>query len=340
MIMPHFHSFFTWRNVDTALLLPVAAAAAAMLLIHVTVHGFSPCPRHVSVHEKYDPSSTCTSDAFSRTYSPAIVVCASIKQQAGIDTNDDGKSDPNKRNVNVTGVTLKMAFDENWAVADDAAVTSERFTSPSSLDLVHLLRRASDAVLVGKSTVQRDNCTLTVRRVPLFQQKQPVRVVVDPNLSLLLPDTNDDAQYALFHDGLETIVYCRQDALLFENKEKIPANNHVQLVPLPTTHNDDHDKISTVDILTDLGQRGIHHVMVEGGPATALHFLQQETVDRAILIRAPIQFSQPVESTMSMDTLIHAGLILLGTSTSEGDVVEYWSRVGVPWPTDKLTDWP
>jgi riboflavin biosynthesis pyrimidine reductase len=92
--------------------------------------------------------------------------------------------------------------------------------------------------------------------------------------------------------------------------------------------------------LSDLHKRGIHHVMVEGGPATALIFLQQETVDRAILIRAPIQFSKPVESKMSMDTLENAGLQLLGTATSDGDVVEYWSRVGVPWPTDELTDWP
>jgi hypothetical protein len=218
MIMSHFHSFFTWRNADTALL-PLMTAAA-ILLIHVAVHGFSPFPMHASVHEKYNPTSTRISDAFSRTHSPAIVVCASIKQQTRADDDD-----LNKRNVNVTGVTLKMAFDQNWAVADDAAVTSKRFTSPSSLDLVHVLRRASDAVLVGKSTVQRDNCTLTVRRVPLFHQKQqPVRVVIDPNLSLLLPDDDDiNKKYALFQDGLETIVYCRQDALLLIIKKRFQS---------------------------------------------------------------------------------------------------------------------
>eukprot|EP01083_Nonionella_stella_P292996 996495_1 len=115
----------------------------------------------------------------------------------------------------VTGVTLKMAFDANYAVADNAPPSqkSERFTCPQSLDLVHKLRRNSDAVLVGRGTVVRDDCTLTVRRVELLssddgQQQQPARVVIDPQLKIL-DGTQEQEQegYALLRDGHRTIIY-------------------------------------------------------------------------------------------------------------------------------------
>ena len=76
-------------------------------------------------------------------------------------------------------VTLKLAMDRQGAV-DDLSNSSYRFTSPESLDAVHRLRRASDAVLVGVNTVIRDDPSLTVRRVPLVPgAAQPLRVVLD-----------------------------------------------------------------------------------------------------------------------------------------------------------------
>ena len=75
-------------------------------------------------------------------------------------------------------VTLKLALDRNGAV-DDLGDKAERFTSPASLDAVHRLRRHCDAVLVGASTVARDDPSLTVRRVPLAPRTaQPLRVVL------------------------------------------------------------------------------------------------------------------------------------------------------------------
>ena len=75
-------------------------------------------------------------------------------------------------------VTLKLAMDQQGAV-DDLSNNSYRFTSPESLDAVHRLRRACDAVLVGVNTVIRDDPRLTVRRVPLAPRHcQPLRVVL------------------------------------------------------------------------------------------------------------------------------------------------------------------
>ena len=244
---------------------------------------------------------------------------------------------PRLQNVNISGVTLKMAFDENWAVADNAEEKSDRFTSPASLDLVHRLRRDSDCVLVGRVTVQRDNCTLTVRRVPLFgdTQQQPVRVVIDSTLSLL----NSNETFAMFHDELETIVYCSQESWKEQCKNPFLKNDCVTLVPLPFTNKK--NVLSVTSIVQDLKEnQDIYHVMVEGGPATARLFLQEHLVDRAILIRAPVKFSKPVASHISTVTFKNAGLVLLGTTTRDGDVVEYWSRPELKWPTENVADWP
>ena len=103
----------------------------------------------------------------------------------------------------VQGITLKIALDSTGAAADLAADKSDRFTCSESLDMVHRLRRDSDAVLVGRNTIQVDNPSLTVRR-GVMCERQPLRVVLDPSLKLIVQDGGD---YVVFHDGLQTVVY-------------------------------------------------------------------------------------------------------------------------------------
>ena len=234
----------------------------------------------------------------------------------------------------VKGVTLKMAFDSSdvWGVADLSETKSERFTSPESLDMVHRLRRESDAVLVGRGTVERDDCSLTVRRVELGDGKnQPVRVVVDPTLSI------SGGEYTLLNDELPTIVY----HLDYERSKASPSD-YVTFVGLkPSTYADgSRSSISPSQIIKDLKSRGLKHVMVEGGPATARSFLEARIVDRAILVRAPIEFQIPVSAEMDANTLKRAGLQLIGTEVMGGDNVEYWTQGGLPWPKSELSMWP
>ena len=246
--------------------------------------------------------------------------------------DDDAKND----NV-VTGVTLKMAFDSSpvWGVADLSETKSERFTSPESLDMVHRLRRESDAVLVGRGTVERDDCSLTVRRVELKDGKvQPARVVVDPSLRIT---TDKEKDYTLLNDELPTIVYHLQS----ENS-KATASEHITLVGMKQSSYADGSRssISPTQIITDLKRRGLQHIMVEGGPATARSFLEARAVDRAILVRAPIEFEIPVPAEMDENTLKRAGLQLIGTTTMGDDTVEYYTKDGEPWPSDELSLWP
>ena len=71
---------------------------------------------------------------------------------------------------------------------------------------------------------------------------------------------------------------------------------------------------------------------MEGGPATALQFLREGVVDRAIMIRAPVTFIEPVLSNMSNQVLKDAGLVLLSSMSCGDDIVEYWSKNGNDWP--------
>lgn len=134
----------------------------------------------------------------------------------------------------VTGVTLKLAVDRNGAAADlDPDGFSGRFTCDESLDMVHRLRRDSDAVLVGRGTVVADDPSLTVRRgydeeeateaggggdgandgAVSSSSIHPLRVVLDPDLQLVIGrEIEGERDYTLFHDGLPTVVYhCVRD---------------------------------------------------------------------------------------------------------------------------------
>ena len=69
-------------------------------------------------------------------------------------------------------VTVKLAVDKNGSV-DDRSQAAGRFTSEGCLDAVHQLRKECDAILVGAETIERDNPSLTVRRVEA--ERQPLR---------------------------------------------------------------------------------------------------------------------------------------------------------------------
>ena len=260
-----------------------------------------------------------------------------------LSTSDDGehKEQPNI----VTGVTLKMAFDSSpvWGVADLSETKSERFTSPESLDMVHRLRRESSVVLVGRGTVEFDDCSLSVRRVEMAEgQEQPVRVILDPSLSLV------GGNYAIFNDGLRTIVYYSQSAVQNNDVSLPPRNDDcVTFVPLAPSkdaeekNDDDRLSLSPLQIIQDLSARGLTHIMVEGGPATARAFLHAGVVDRAILVRAPVEFQIPVPAQMDEDTMKATGLNFIGKTEMGGDVVEYWTREGLEWPNpENLSSWP
>jgi riboflavin-specific deaminase-like protein len=229
----------------------------------------------------------------------------------------------------IKGVTLKIAFDSNWGVADMSNEKSERFTCPESLDMVHRLRRCSDAVLVGRTTVERDDCTLTVRRVLPRDNQQPVRVIIDPDRRLELES------FQIAKDSLQTLIFHIHPSSKQTTCEEFP---NVTFVGLPAKNG---KNLSARDICDQLAkEHDIHHVMVEGGPDTARRFLEEGVVDRAILVHAPLCFKEPCPSNLSPSHFEEAGLELVGDDLLGVDRVEFWSRSELPWPANPLSSWP
>lgn len=239
----------------------------------------------------------------------------------------------------VTGITLKIAVDSQGGVADLAATESDRFTSPSSLDRVHRLRRDAQAVLIGRGTVVFDNPSLTIRRNVPPPPEPPLRVVLDSWLSLLIDRVEKGRMYKLFEDGLPTIVYhCLDDA----DEQSLNLFESITLVQVPSDNDPDSPYLDIGAVWKDLREyRGVTHLMVEGGPSTARSFLAAGLVDRVILVRADgVTFRKPVPSGITEQVLQAAGLECLGSFEEDGDTTECWVRPGESWPAPFLSSWP
>jgi riboflavin-specific deaminase-like protein len=146
---------------------------------------------------------------------------------------------------------------------------SRYITGGENLTHVHRLRALVDAVVVGASTVEFDDPQLTTRLVP---GKNPVRVVIDPNLRLSF-------DRRIFTDGaVSTLVVCADDAATTEREH--PA----ELVPVPRAGN----CLPPRAIADALARRGLRRVLVEGGGITVSRFIEARALDRLHVTIGPL----------------------------------------------------
>jgi diaminohydroxyphosphoribosylaminopyrimidine deaminase / 5-amino-6-(5-phosphoribosylamino)uracil reductase len=143
-------------------------------------------------------------------------------------------------------------------------------TGPDNVTHLHRLRALSDAVVVGASTVERDDPRLTVRHV---EGANPVRVILDPRRRL----------------GVEHRVFTSADArtLLVCAAEHAPAGARhglAEVVGVPA----DGGRLRLDALLARLRERGLNAVFVEGGGATVSRFLEAGLLDRLHVAIAPL----------------------------------------------------
>ncbi len=219
-------------------------------------------------------------------------------------------------------VTLKMATDCDGYV-DDRSKSSERFSSETTLNIVHKLRSYSDAILVGVNTVIRDNPQLNVRRITREHIRNPLRIVLDGKLRIPINSK-------LINDGKPTlIVYSK------ENGEKInilKSKKGVELLQM--TVKNENEGIEPLKLLKKLGERGVQELLIEGGTETARRFVKSKQIDRILMFRSPISFKDPVEGLTGYE-IVNLGLERLPDIYYEGDCLERWCKNS--WPTK---NWP
>ncbi|MGB8932299.1 MAG: bifunctional diaminohydroxyphosphoribosylaminopyrimidine deaminase/5-amino-6-(5-phosphoribosylamino)uracil reductase RibD, partial [Anaeromyxobacteraceae bacterium] len=166
-------------------------------------------------------------------------------------------------------VTLKAAVTLDGKLAT-ATGDSRWVTGPEARARVHQLRDRVDAVLIGAGTARADDPRLTTR-LPAGGGRDPLRVVLDTDLSL-------PATLRLFRQrsSARTLV-------AHASTRSRELGRNVELLRCRRGRGG----VDLADLLRRLGERGVTHLLVEGGAAVHGSFLRAGLVDRIALFVAP-----------------------------------------------------
>lgn len=141
---------------------------------------------------------------------------------------------------------------------------------------VHLLRAASDAVMVGVGTALADDPLLNCR-LPGMLDRSPVRIVLDSRFRLPV----DSQLVATIADGPVWLVVGPDTS---EEKAAILRDRGLQIL-----HSEigDNGQLRLLPVLKLLAARGLTRVMVEGGAMLAAALVRDDLIDEFVLSRAP-----------------------------------------------------
>ena len=146
--------------------------------------------------------------------------------------------------------------------------------------IAHALRAASDAVLVGKGTVLRDDPQLTVRMVAGVS---PIRVILDSTLEI-------PAGARVFDAGAATVVLTSARSSPDRRAALRGQGVRVEVVRAAP------DGLDLADGMARLLALGIRCVLVEGGARVITSLLRAALVDRAVVSVAPVLLGKGIEA--------------------------------------------
>lgn len=181
---------------------------------------------------------------------------------------------------------------------DDA--TDERLLLSNDVDFdrVDEVRASADAILVGATTVRRDNPRLLVRsdarrdaRRERGQAESPIKVV-------LTGSGDFDPESKFFTTGdIDKVVYAATSAV---EKARERVGDVASVI-------DAGDPLDLGIVLDDLATRGVRRLMVEGGSSIHTQFLTAGLADEVHLVVAPFFVGDP-----AAPRFVNAGLFPQG----------------------------
>ncbi len=172
-------------------------------------------------------------------------------------------------------VTLKAAQTLDGKIADGSG-NSKWISSSISRKIVHQMRSKYDAVLVGSSTVVKDNPRLTVR---LTEGRNPRRIILDTHLRL-------STKYKIFQYNVDKKLIIITSEKSRKNTAKINKLKSLGVQVLFAKEN----KKRLVDLksaLEQMGQINIASLLVEGGGKLLSSFIKENLFDDISLFIAP-----------------------------------------------------
>jgi 5-amino-6-(5-phosphoribosylamino)uracil reductase len=184
-------------------------------------------------------------------------------------------------------VLLSCAMSVDGYIDD---TTSDRLvlSNDADLDRVDDQRARADAVLVGATTIRRDNPRLLVRSDGRRAARQERGLPVSPAKVTITGSGNLDPQANFFTAGDDVVcklVYCASPAVR-------AAQDRLSRAPA-TSIIDAGSPLDLVTVMTDLASRGIRRLMVEGGQNVHTQFLAAGLADELQLVIAPFFIGDP-----------------------------------------------
>ncbi|CAN5375182.1 bifunctional diaminohydroxyphosphoribosylaminopyrimidine deaminase/5-amino-6-(5-phosphoribosylamino)uracil reductase RibD [soil metagenome] len=175
-------------------------------------------------------------------------------------------------------VTMKWAESSNGKVAG-AMGKRVKITTEASDRVVHGLRARADAIAVGTNTVLADDPLLTALGVCREIDRPLLRIVLSNTLKIPL-----DSKLVRSAREHPLLIYCSQlAAAAHRGLADELRSRGVEIVALP-----DHEShFSFADVLSDVHDRNVTHLLVEPGPTLARYMFARSQADRVWVFRSP-----------------------------------------------------
>lgn len=175
-------------------------------------------------------------------------------------------------------ITIKCAMTLDGRIATKSG-DSKWITGEEARSVVHEMRHASDAIMVGVNTVKKDNPRLTTR-LGHIKDVDPTRVILDTHLTI-----PEDATILQIESDSVTIVITGAgdtDAAKIEKQRRLEQMGALVLQsPLQN------GQLAWDPLMARLGGMGVTCLMIEGGSRVIGSALRAGIVDKIVFFYAP-----------------------------------------------------
>lgn len=204
---------------------------------------------------------------------------------------------------------VTLCYAQSW----DGSITTAPgrtvvLSSGEGMQMTHQLRSLHDGILVGIGTVLADDPQLTVRE---WTGSDPQPIVLDSQLRI--PPSS-----RLCHSGDQT-------CWVLTTRHETPARPGCEVIVIAS---DDNGQVDLHQAMSLLYERGIRHLMIEGGAAVITACLRAELADAAVLTVAPVFIGgyNAIGKMNNPDTLSFPRIEALN-SRQLGDELIIWGRL-------------